>query len=144
MTSEDTVRRYSEAVAARDHAAAERLRHPDWVCDWPQSGERVTSSADMRAIIERYPGGWRSRERRTVGSEDEFVMTPAGTVVRVAGGGDVWTTEWVVIYADGSEWYVITILELRDGRVRHETAYFAPPFEAPDWRRDWVERLPPG
>jgi hypothetical protein len=145
MTNEEIVRRYSEAVAGRDHATAEQLRHPDWICDWPQSGERVTSNADMRAIVDRYPGGgWQSRERRTVGSEDEYVVTPAGTVVRVAGGGDVWTTEWVVIYADGSEWYVITIVELRDGRVRHETAYFAPPFEAPDWRRDWVKRLAPG
>lgn len=145
MSNEDIVRRYTEAIAARDNDAAERLRDPGWVCDWPQSGERVTSSAAMRAIVEHYPGGgWQSRERRMVGSEDEFVVTPAGTVVRVAGGGDVWTSEWVVIYPDGSEWIVITILELHDGRVRHETVYFAPPFEAPEWRRQWVERLPPG
>jgi hypothetical protein len=56
----------------------------------------------------------------------------------------VWTTEWVVIYPDGAEWIVVTIVELHDGRIRHETAYFAPPFEAPDWRREWVQRLPPG
>jgi hypothetical protein len=145
MTNEEIVRRYGHAVAMADHDSAEQLRHPDWECDWPQSGERVTSAADMRAIVDHYPGGnWTSRERRTVGSEDEFVVTPAGTVIRVAGGGDVWTAEWVNVYPDGSEWFVIAIVELRDGRVRHETVYWAPPFEAPEWRRHWVEHLPPG
>ena len=44
MSNEDIVRRYCTAVATRDYAAAEALRHRDWVCEWPQSGERVTTS----------------------------------------------------------------------------------------------------
>jgi hypothetical protein len=140
MSNEDTVRRYFTAVAGRDHATAEGLRHPGWVCDWPQSGERVTSSASMRAIVEQYPGGgWESRERRLWGSEDEFVLTPAGTLVRVAGAGEVWTAEWMNRYPDGSEWFVIGIVQLRDGKVFREATYWAPPFEAPEWRRPWVE-----
>jgi len=145
MTNQELVQAYCRAVATQDYDTAEQLRHPDWLCDWPQSGERVASSADMRAIGESYPGGaWQSRERRTIGSEDELVMTPAGTIVRVAGGGDVWTAEWVSVYPDGSEWFVVDIVELRDGRVRRETLYWAPRLGAPDWRRDWVKRLPPG
>jgi hypothetical protein len=145
MTNQELVRTYCRAVATNDHETASRLRHPDWLSDWPQSGERVTSSADMQAITDNYPGGpWRSRERRTIGSEDELVMTPAGTIVQVAGGGDVWTAEWVNVYPDGSEWFVIDIVELRDGRVRRETLYWAPVLEAPDWRSAWVTRLSPG
>ncbi len=145
MTNEQIARRYCQAMATRDHEKAERLRHPGWACDWPQSGERVTSNADMRAIIDNYPdGGWQSRERRMVGSEDEFVMTPAGTIARVAGGGDIWTAEWVHVYPDGSDWFVVDIVELQDGRVHRETLYWAEPFDAPDWRRQWVERLQPG
>lgn len=32
-------------------------------------------------------------------------------------------------------------LEFRDGRIARETAYWAEPFEAPEWRAEWVHRL---
>jgi SnoaL-like domain len=145
MATLEMIRRYFTAQATRDYAVAEPLRAPDWVCDWPQSGERVTSSAAMRAIIDQYPGGpWTSRERRITGSQDEYVLTPAGTVVQVQGSGDVWFAEWINDYPDGSEWFVIGIVELRDGRVRRETQYFAPAYEAPEWRQQWVERIAEG
>ena len=35
--------------------------------------------------------------------------------------------------------YTVSIMELRDGKVVHETQYFADPFEAPAWRRQWVQ-----
>jgi hypothetical protein len=35
----------------------------------------------------------------------------------------------------------IHLLELKDGKVIRETDYFAPPFEAPEWRAKWVERF---
>lgn len=139
MSNEETVRRYCMAVSTRDHATAEALRHPDWSCVWPQSGERVTSSAAMREISERSPGGWEARERHISGSQDEFVVTPAGTLVRTAGGGEVWTAEWINRYPDGTDWYVIDIVRLRNGRVIHETTYWASPFEAPPWRRPLVQ-----
>lgn len=140
MSNEETVRRYGAAVATRDHATAEALRHPGWSVAWPQSGERVISSEAMRAIVDHYPGGaWVSRPRRLLGSADEYAMTPAGTLVRVAGAGDVWTAEWIDRYPDGSDWHVVDIVELRDGLVYRETTYWAAPFEAPEWRRGWVE-----
>jgi len=140
MTNEDTVRRYCMAVANRDHATAESLRHPRWLCEWPQSGERVTTSEAMRSIAETFPdGGWRSVERRLTGSEDSFVVTPTGQVVDIAGAGDAWTAEWMSVYPDGSEWFVIDIIALKDGKVIRETSYWAQAFEAPAWRRQWVE-----
>jgi hypothetical protein len=30
-------------------------------------------------------------------------------------------------------------MEFRDGKVAHETQYFADPFDAPAWRSQWVE-----
>src|SRR5512143_1117062 len=99
MGNEDIVRRYCEAVSRRDFDAAEALRHPRWTCEWPQTGERVTSSAAFREIGEHYPGGgWVSTERRITGSQDEFVVTPSGTIARVAGTGDAWTAEWANRY----------------------------------------------
>ena len=33
------------------------------------------------------------------------------------------------------------LLELRDGKIWRETTYWAEPFDAPAWRRQWVEPL---
>ena len=31
------------------------------------------------------------------------------------------------------------IFELKDGKIWRDTRYFAEPFEAPEWRAQWVE-----
>ena len=33
------------------------------------------------------------------------------------------------------------ILELEDGRIWRDRRYYAEPFEAPEWRAAWVERV---
>ena len=35
----------------------------------------------------------------------------------------------------------ITFSELRDGRIVRQTEYWPDPFEAAEWRAQWVERL---
>ena len=32
-------------------------------------------------------------------------------------------------------------MAFRNGKVVHETQYFADPFEAPAWRSQWVQRI---
>jgi hypothetical protein len=94
-----------------------------------------------REIIANYPGGSPVTEvTRIVGSEDQWVVTPGNTVARVAGSGDFWWSEWRVTYPNGDVYLVVDLLELRDGLVHRETAYWAAPFEAPEWRAPWVER----
>jgi hypothetical protein len=44
-------------------------------------------------------------------------------------------------YADGSRYLGASIIELRDGKVLRETDYYAQPFQAPEWRAQWVERM---
>ena len=34
---------------------------------------------------------------------------------------------------------MVSIVEIKDGKVIRETTYWAPPFEAPAWRRPWVQ-----
>jgi hypothetical protein len=60
-------------------------------------------------------------------------------VRRIAGEGNLWVTEYVITYA-GTRAYTVSIMEFRDGKVSHETQYFADPFDAPAWRAQWVER----
>jgi hypothetical protein len=141
LTAQETVQRYARASAANDLDELARLRHPEWTVDWPQSGERVHGNESFAEIVRNYPGGRPTTElSRIVGSEDRWVLTPGNTVLKVVGSGDVWWGEWRMTYPDGQAYNVVDLIELRDGLVRRETVYWAPPFEAPDWRRPFVDR----
>ena len=142
-TNEAIVESYAVACGMNDIPALTRVRHPDWSVVWPQSGERVVSHESWVAIAEQYPGGRPTVElSRLVGSEDRWVVTPGNTVLKVAGSGDFWWGEWMMTYPDGQTYHVVDLIELRDGMIHRETVYWAPPFEAPDWRRQYVERAP--
>jgi hypothetical protein len=124
-----------------DLAAMDDLFHPDYQEDWPQFGERVRGIANLRAIVENYPGGGLERSgRRLVGGEERWQLAPNYTVVRVAGSGDDYTGVVRVRYPDQSDWYVISIVHFRDGKGASGESYFAPVLEAPEWRSQWVER----
>jgi hypothetical protein len=139
-SNEEIVRQYAAASAAGDVEALGRLRHADWSVDWPQSGERVHSHDAFAEILRNYPGGTpRAELTRVVGSEDRWTISPGNTVVRVVGSGDFWWSEWRMTYPDGNSYLCVDLLELRDGCVYREVVYWAPPFDAPDWRRPWVE-----
>ncbi len=140
MTNEEVVQRYAAAVAANDLPALGRLRHRDWLVEWPQSGERVLSTDAFDRIVEAYPGGRpHVQVRRIVGTEDRWVVTPTNDVMRVAGSGAFWWGEWEMTYPDGHVYHCIDLLELRDGQVFREAVYWAPPFDAPDWRAPFVQ-----
>jgi hypothetical protein len=141
MTNEEIARRYVVAASANDLDALAALRDADWQVSWPQSGERVLSTDDFRSIVDRYPGGApRTEIRRVVGDRDRWVVTPSNTALRIAGQGDLWWGEWSVTYPDGQTYFCIDLIELRNGLVWRETVYWATPFEAPDWRAQWVRR----
>ena len=139
LSNEQLVRRYAAAAAGADLDAPAALRHEGWTVDWPQSGERVRGSAAFSAINANYPGGKPAATvDRIVGSEDRWVVTAGNTVLKIVGSGDYWWCSWVMTYPDGQIYHVVDLLELHDGLVRRETVYWAPPFEAPAWRRPFV------
>jgi hypothetical protein len=68
---------------------------------------------------------------------------PSGfSVKRILGKGDLWITEYTITYL-GRPAYTVSIMEFRNGKVIHETRYFADPFEAPAWRKQWVRQIAP-
>jgi hypothetical protein len=141
-TSRQFAQRYIEAGARNELDALEEMRTPDWQLRWPATDELVPSSAAYRAIHENYPGGFpRFDDVRVAGPDDRFLLTPAYTIVRVAGSGDLWLAEARVRYADGSQWCMAKLLELQDGKVHRETDYWAPADEPPAWRAAMTERL---
>jgi hypothetical protein len=141
LTNREVVDRYLVALLG-DQATLRALRHEQFVEEWPQSGERIRGAERMAQIDANYPGGLPTgRVERVVGSEDRWVTTPSFTVLRVTGTGDVFTALMRADYADGTTWYIVTFLELRDAKVVKATSVFAPQIEAPEWRAQWVERM---
>ena len=112
------------AVGAGDWGGAARHLHPDFVQEWPQSGERIRGADSALAIDRNFPGGMPS-------------MTPRRTLAQ----GDLAISETELTYADGSRYLGVSVMEFRDGLISKETDYFAEPFVAPQWRAQWVERM---
>jgi SnoaL-like domain len=99
------------------------LRHPDYVMEMPQSGERIRGRENMRAFQEAYPNPPSIQPRRVVGS------------------GDIWVIEARSDYGDGQLFNLAMIVEFRDGKIWKDTRYYAEPFEPPAWRSLWVEPM---
>jgi hypothetical protein len=101
------------------------VRHQeDYVMEMPQSGERFSGRENMRAFQEAYPTPPRSLQLRRV-------LVKEG----------LWVVEGVIDYGEGQVYNVVLIFELRDGKMWRDRWYFAEPFEAPEWRAQWVERM---
>ena len=111
------------ASADGDADAEHAIYADDVICDYPQSGERILGRMNLQALRTHHPG------------------KPSGfTVRRIVGAGELWITEYTIDYR-GRPAFTVSIMEFRDGKVVHETQYFADPFEAPGWRSQWVERM---
>lgn len=142
----DFFTRYVDAISQRDFAALEPMIHPDYIGEYPQSGERFRGFAAFRAQFEHYPGGLPTalpEETRTkvLGDEERWAITPAYTVLPLS-GPERFTTVSRSPYPDGSWWWVVSIVTMRDDKVVHAETYFAPEFEAPEWRKEFVEIVP--
>jgi len=114
--------RHWAASAAGDQEAEHEIYQDTAVVEYPQSGERIRGRNNVRALRSHHPS------------------KPSGFVVRrITGSGDLWVTEYVILY-DGRPMHTVSIMEFERGKVVRETQYFAEPFEPPSWRAEWVER----
>lgn len=135
---------FVKAMDTLDFDALERLIHPEYVGEYPQSRERFRGYAAFRAQLEQYPEGAPAGSSDTqammmIGEEDRWVVTPGYTVVPLA-GPNLFTAVLRTRYPDGTYWHVITIIEFRDGLMFRSTTFFAPEYEAPEWRRGLTEQ----
>lgn len=143
----EVLQRVMQTITDGDYDALEGLLHPEFVQEMPQSGERVVGIANFRKILENLPGaGGETRLRiaadpHIAGDEEHYVMTPTFTVVKIEGVGDE-LTSWVKAkYPDGSDWYIVTFSTFKDGRMLKRVDFYAPLFEPPRWRAEWVQKL---
>lgn len=144
-TARELLTEFINYLNTNDIESMERIIHPEFEGQYPQSKERFRGFAAFRAQLEKYPGGLpggRSdvKDALLLGDEERWVITPGYTVLPLA-GPDRYTTVVQTTYPDGSRWHVITVIELRDGLIYRTISYFAPEFERPEWRKDITELM---
>jgi SnoaL-like domain len=114
--------RHWAASDANDFDTEHSIYHDDAVLEYPQSGERIRGRSNIQITRARQP----NRKR--------FVIR------RITGRGDLWVTEYILMYDDKPS-HTVSIMEFAGDKVIRETQYFADPFEAAAWRAQWVERI---
>jgi ketosteroid isomerase-like protein len=137
--------RLGEIIRKGDVESLKEVLHPDFVQEIPQSGERVAGIENFKRILENLPGGGSSitiaADPYIAGQKEHYVMTPTFSVVKVDGVGDELTSYVKAKYPDGSDWYIVSFTSFKDGRIIKRVDFYAPFFEPPDWRAEWVERI---
>jgi hypothetical protein len=123
QANRETVERLIAALNARDLEQFHAQFHEDSIMEYPQSGERIVGGENRRGVYGAFPG------------------LPKVTPRRLRASGDLVVAEAALDYGDGAEWSAVFVFELRDGLIARETAYWPQPFEAADWRAQWVERM---
>jgi hypothetical protein len=117
------IQEHWQASERGDIDAEHAVYAADAILDYPQSGERFVGRSRIQAQRGGHP------------AERHF------TIRRIMGGGGFWVSECVITY-DGVPTYSVSLMEISDGFVRHETQYFADPFPAPAGRAALAEPIP--
>ena len=137
---ERVMRGMADVISRHDWDRLGEVLHEDAVFEYPQSGERFRGLANIRAQFENYPNlGPGTSELAEVIGDATYALTPSYTVIRVEGSGMKGTAVIRIRYPDGSDWWAVNLFEVRDGRMTRSRAYFAPDFDAPDWRAPYRE-----
>ena len=140
MTSRQVVERYVEGLISRDLDLQAQVCAEDMVSEYPQSGERIRGWANIRAAAENYPGGLpKDLAGKIHGSEDKWIVGPSFNVLRIEGTGDIYTLIGSATYPDGKTWQLVSLVELRSGKIAKTTEIFGAAFDPPAWRAKWVE-----
>jgi len=124
QNNKQVVEEFWAAMQTNDFKSAAEYLHDDYSLEWPQSGERIRGRANFVAINEQYPahGRWEFTIHRIIGEGDEVVS-------------DVGVTDGAITGR------VITFSTIRDGRIFRQTEFWPDPFEPPEWRSQWVEKM---
>lgn len=118
-----TLEKMLTAMVGGDFEAMGQYLAEDAVEEWPQSGERMVGRDACLAVYRNYPG-----------------QSPTYELRRITGEGNHFVAEAVADYG-GEKTFATILFEFRDGKIVRETAYWSSPFEAPEWRAQWVERM---
>ncbi len=111
-----------QRVGRFDFAGAGELLHDDFVCEWPQSKERIRGRENFAALNANYPGRWATEIKRVIVDGDQVASEVSLT----------WENQTIM---------VVSFYEIRGGQIYREVDYWPEPYAAPEWRAAWVERM---
>ncbi len=120
----DVVREFWRLMASNDFHATAAVLAPEFVLEWPQSGERIHGPRHFAQMNQDYPahGPWRFTIHRLFGSATEVVSDVAVTDGVQAGRA-------------------LSLFTVDGGRIVRLVEFWPEPFEAPAWRAHLVERI---
>ena len=105
-----------------DVSGASEIYAEDAVLEFPQGKERIRGKANIIAFRSAYPANITIEVHRIVGRQD------------------LWVNELTLRY-EGNPMNVVSIMEVRDGKIVRERNYYGEPWEPPAWRAQWVEPM---
>jgi hypothetical protein len=117
------IQQHWDASERGDIDAEHAIYAADAILDYPQSGERFRGRSKIQAQRGGHP------------AERHF------TIRRILGRGELWVSECVITY-DGVPTCSVSVMEITDGLVTHETQFFADPFPAAPARAALAEPIP--
>ena len=120
----EVVREFWRLMATNDFNSVAAVLAPDFVLEWPLSGERIRGADRFAQMNTEYPahGRWSFTIHRLVGSESEAVS-------------DVAVTDGVQTAR------AISFFTIDGGKVRRLVEFWPEPCEAPAHRAHLVERM---
>ena len=124
MNNKQILKTFWRTMETNDFHAASQLLHDDYTLDWPQSGERILGRDNFAAINTNYPaeGQWQFQINHIL-AEGDVVVT------------DVNVTDGKIVGR------VITFSTIRDEKIWKQVEFWPDPFEAPEWRAKWIQKM---
>lgn len=124
MNNKQIIENFWATMATNDFYTVAQLLHDEFILEWVQSGERIHGRDNFAAINTYYPaaGKWTFQ------------------INHIVAEGDVVVSD--VDVSDGKVHdRVITFSTIRDGKILKQIEFWPQPFEAPEWRAKWVEKI---
>jgi ketosteroid isomerase-like protein len=123
-TATEVVAEFWRLMGSNDFASAARVLAPDFVLEWPQSGERIRGAERFAAMNAEYPahGPWVFTVHRIVGRDSEAVS-------------DVSVTDGVQTAR------AVSFFSVAGGRIVRVVEYWPEPFPPSANRGHLTERI---
>ncbi|MBL0343814.1 nuclear transport factor 2 family protein [Candidatus Villigracilis affinis] len=124
MNPKQVIEKFWQTMEGNDFYAVAQLMHDEFTLEWPQSGERIRGRENFAKLNTAYP------------AEDKWRFI----INSIVADGEVVVTD--VSVTDGVKHdRVITFSTIRDEKIWKQIEFWPEPFEAPEWRAQWVERI---
>ena len=124
MDNKALLEQFWDVMRTNDFYAAAELFHEEFILEWPQSGERIRGRKNFAALNTDFPaeGKWHFK------------------INQIIAEGDVVVTD--VTVSDGKRTdRAITFSTIKEGKIWKQVEFWPEPFDAPEWRAQWVEKF---